>query len=268
MHISLQQTSWHDIDLVQLADNIGHNVKSWPDSRLFDAFYKKLFENGRLDLRESFVANKHALADKFAELLGIYSNRNASILSIGVGTGIIEAHMIKSGWKVDLQEIQETSIEYFRHNHQDLLGQTKIYSSYDLSDIPTESYDVIICSIVTYACKLEIVRKILAAVGKILKRGGAFIWCDVPLTWQEIYQYTKFWLYNHLYNVPYKRNGIFWGEKRSISVWHKLAKEAGLSLLDQTYLHTQTRDFIRPPHYFGTAFGKDIAEQIAVYKKL
>jgi 2-polyprenyl-3-methyl-5-hydroxy-6-metoxy-1,4-benzoquinol methylase len=268
VYIPLQQTTWHDIDLRQLADDIDHSIKSWPDSKLFDAFYKKLFENGRFDLRESFVTDKYVLAGKFAELLKIYSNRSASILSIGVGTGVVEASLIKDGWKVDLQEVQETSIKYFKHNYPDLLKQTKIYSSLDLNDIPTESYDVVICSIVTYACELEIVRKILSAVGRILKRGGAFIWCDVPLTWQEIYQYAKFWLYNHLYNVPYERNGIFWGEKRSISVWHKLAKEAGFSLLDQVYLHAQTRDFIRPPHYFGTAFSKDIAEQIAVYKKL
>ncbi|MDR1475409.1 MAG: class I SAM-dependent methyltransferase [Holosporales bacterium] len=268
MKIPLQQTQWHGIDLVRLAADIGHDFRKLPDGRFFEAFYNKLFANGqKLELSQSFVENKRELAHKFGQLLDKCSTRDASILSVGVGPGVAEAYLINDGWKVDLQECQKTSIEYFIHAYKNLLYQARIYYSEDMTDIDSEKYHVVICSIMSHHLSLDIVEKVLASVRRILKPDGVFIWCDIPLTWHELYQYSKFYIYNHLYRVPYERNGIFWGWKRSISVWHNLAKQNGFDLLEQVYLDSKTREFINPPHYFGTAFGKNIAEQITVYKK-
>lgn len=211
MQYPLYQAAWHDKPLPP-------HIASLPRHAQYDAVYREEARTG-FQAPESWFTSKKKQADIFAgELRG--ADR---ILSIGAGLGVIEKHLIDAGLKVDLQECQGESFNWFR---QQMAGREMptLYESKDLSIIPSNSYDAILVVSVVYVFDNRQYIEFLRECRRILRPAGKLIVWDhdahMPIG---------------LLLRPLRRNWVRWGLVRTPDTQMDLIAKGGFTNIVPSY---------------------------------
>ncbi len=257
MKIPFYQNEWLGINLLEISKSIGLQENEVANSLLYEKFYQKLKEKG-FPLSQIWVDRKRELARKLSNLR-VLQGRAASVLSIGAGLGIVEANLIKKGWNVDTQECQPYSISYMKQQYPDQFKKTRFFLSTDLSEIPSNSYDMILAVTSSYCLNDDTLELFLQSVRRLLKKGGVFIWYETSLTWHDIIIHIKSKFLGH-------PSGVLWGWKRSFKTVNKLAQKNGFSLLDHLYLDQDNKE-ISSSERIGLPTNKNVAWQLGIYQR-
>jgi hypothetical protein len=217
MKIRFYQTTWNGIDLVALSRSLGHPISELPNSRFYEAYYKKISQNS---LSEDWKNKKGYQTEWLKKQIDLYGDNRKPTLSIGAGTAIVEIPLIKSGYNIHLQECQKESLSLFGGE-----GLTTCYYG-GLNLIPQNEYNTITSIAMMYALDDNQLKNFFQSCATILKPGGTLILLDTSLSWREIYSHLRNWRYA-------AHNYLLWGFKRSVPHFLKLAK--GFELLSQEY---------------------------------
>ncbi len=257
--IPFYQTNWHGINLLDIAKKVCLNKNELPGASFYEKFYKLLEENKVL-LSSDWVDKKKQLAIEIKNILTKYYNKDNIILSVGSGFGIVELELIKAGFNIDLQECQEYSLQHIT-DRQNL----KIIISNDLSEIPSDHYDIVMAITSTYCLNLQTLGQFLSAISRVIKKDGILIWYETSLTYYDIFGSVKMLVYNKLKGVD--AIGVLWGWKRSMSAQKKTAIKNKLHPLEQLYFD-KNNSIIKPNLVFNMPLDQKVAWQLGIYKNL
>lgn len=258
MKIPFYQNEWFNINLLEIAKDVSHPLQKVAGENVYHIIYDKLLNKKAGILSSQWVKGKYNLSDWLFKYFNKNNLNQSSILSIGCGLGIVEQPLIQKGIKIDLQECQNISIQYFKNNYPDDFQKTKFIISQDLKEVSNNSYEVVMAITSTYCLTDDILADFFNSVQRILKKNGIFIWYETALSMNDIYSYFK--------NLRFPQNGLLWGWKRSKKMFIKKAKKNKL-VLSESYYFDSFNHLITPKTIFGIPIGKEISWQMLVFKK-
>jgi len=260
MEIPFYQTEWLGINLAALARKEGIDCRRIGGTKFYNAFYQELFKGNNCNLNEAWLNKKYHLSNWLGSYFNSHLSKEAAILSVGCGFGVVEAPLIKMGYTIDLQECQPYSIQYMQKKHPKIFMKTKFVLSEDLRNMPSEKYDVVLSVTSTYCLQQKDLSQFLKAVRRILKKDGLFIWYETSLSMQEIITYLR-----TLIHPLDSHNTVLWGWKRLLTKQRALAQQSGFEYIHSFYFDKNNTQ-IQPRQVLGIPYGKSIAWQMGVYK--
>ena len=269
MKIPFYQTEWLGVDLIKLAANINHDRSQIAGTKFYNAIYHNLFNNKGFLLSPAWawVQKKHNLSAWLHLFLNTIMSANPAILSVGCGFGIVELPLIQKGMNINLQECQNYSIEYLKKNYPEVFKKTSFIISEDLSDIPSNSYDVVMSITSSYCLNQETLLSFLKAVKRILKKGGVFIWYETVLSFEDIGYFIKSTFYNIIFRHKNYQDKVLWGWKRSMNHQSLRARSQGLKLC-QTFYFDKNNLEVFPSKFLGLPYGNALSWQAGIYMAL
>ncbi|MGV8948017.1 MAG: class I SAM-dependent methyltransferase [Candidatus Paracaedibacter sp.] len=265
MKIPFYQSSWLGINLLDLAKDIGHDTKQIVGPNFFSAFYQTVLSKTKSGPNKLWLEKKSNLSKWLMNFLTQNSQNKSSILSVGCGFGVVEIPLIQKGLRVDLQECQTHSIQYMQKNHPDIFEKTSFILSVDLSNIPSNSYDVVLSITSTYCLDQQTLLSFLEAVKRILKKGGIFIWYDTVLSIEDIVCYAKSTIRHIVVRDKSQQDLVLWGWKRSLRHQSLRANSKGLELI-QTFYFDKDNSVMVPSKFMGLPYGQSLSWQMGIYR--
>ena len=136
--------------------------------------------------------------------------------------------------------------------------------SEDLSDIPSDTYDVVLSVTSTYCLNHQTLLNFLSAVKRILKKRGVFIWYDTILSLEDVINYIKSTIRHLLPGGKSDQKGVLWGWKRSLSDQSSLAQLEGLTW-GENYYFDKNNSLISPSKLMGLPHGNLLSWQAGIY---
>jgi ubiquinone/menaquinone biosynthesis C-methylase UbiE len=266
MKIPFYQTEWLGIKLKEVAEKVAHDPSKIAGTIFYDEIYKAIFAKASFSLDKKWLERKKNLSHWLQDLLEKNISKDAAVLSVGCGFGVVELPLIQQGIKIDLQECQTHSIQYLERNHLKDLKKSKFILSQDLSNIPTSSYDVVLAITSTYCLDDQTLLSFLLQVKRILKENGKFIWYETALTLEDISILIKERIINFILNKKNKEH-VFWGWKRSIGSQALTANKYELKMIQSYYLNQDNFEVLTKK-IFGLPSTSSIAWQVGIYKRL
>ena len=130
--------------------------------------------------RTQIWQNSHNANDKFALSgceydetinflqLGEFIKKNISVLEIGIGFGYITKTLYDMGVNISALDISKIALNRVKHFCEN------VYTLDDMSNLPTDHFDVIICRNVIQHIPNEILVDELENIMRSLKNGGVF----------------------------------------------------------------------------------------------
>jgi SAM-dependent methyltransferase len=260
MKIKFYQGHWFGIDLKKLSRQEGLLIDVVASEKLYHHVYKKLLKDDENPITAEWLKNKHNLSGWLCNFIHEKKLQQGSILSVGCGLGIVEQPLVEKGIKIDLQECQDISIQYFQKNYPDEFQKIKFIHSLDMKEIEDSSYDAIMAITSTYCLSDQVLLEFLHAVHRILRKKGIFIWYETVLNVNDIIQFLK----NKLRGK--KQEGVLWGWKRSKGSLISRALKNNFSY-QENYCFDKNNKIIKPSTFFGLPINVDAAWQMMVFKK-
>lgn len=260
MKIPFYQERWFGINLKELSKQEVLSIESVASEKLYHHVYKKLIEDDRNLITDDWIKNKHNLSEWLYNFIHEKNLQQSSILSVGCGLGIVEQPLVKKGIKIDLQECQDVSIQYFQKNYPSEFEKIKFINSLDLKEIEDDSYDAVMAITSTYCLSDQVLSEFLHTVHRILRKNGIFIWYETVLNVNNVVQSLK----NKLRGR--KQEGILWGWKRSKK--NLVSKALKHNFVHQeSYYFDRNNKIINPRTILGFPQGLDTAWQMMVFQK-
>ena len=216
--IPFYQTEWSGVDLLQVRQDVGQVSSQLPSAAFYQRYYE-ILEKKQIQFSDAWLANKQFQADFLRKKIDAHKGKNASILSIGAGTGIVEKPLIELGYTIDLQDFQESSFHTF--------GVTYLTNCYTcpINKIG-KSYDVCFLNAVSYALTADDLETLLSDIYACLKPGGVLIWVDATFSWHEVYSFWR-------NKIRLKQECVLWGYKRNFACWQNFAND--YTVLEKEY---------------------------------
>jgi len=256
MKIPFYQTHWFDLSLKDIASNIGHAFNTVADQAIYDRIYQAILTQEK-PFSEEWRIKKLTLAKWLNKFFIERNFQNAKILSVGCGFGIVEQSLIQQGLKIDLQECQNKSLLYFNRKYPEESQKTKQWISQTLTDIPEQSYDVVMAITSTYGLDEKTLSSFFGRLSQIIKPGGICIFYETVLTLADL----KYYLVNRLRRrLP---EGILWGWKRSPKVFLNFARASGLRVREKHFFDSHNRE-IKPKVWLNSCFSNETAWQMLI----
>ncbi len=260
MEVGFYQTKWHGIDICDIAEQNNHNFDNLANSEIYKSLYEKMALRKDFSITADFVEEKEKLSSWLFDKLKDNQYQKSNILSLGCGLGLIELELFKKGIRVDLQESQEISIEYIKRFHIDKFKDFNFICSQDLSNIDDGKYDVVLAITCSYCLDRATMKHFLEGVNRVLKDKGIFIWYDTSLSFSNMIR-------NIYYNFrKTKHAGVFWGWKRSIPFWIKMARDQGFSVESVSFFD-EKNNVVFPRKLFNIPFRNIGKWQAIILKK-
>src|SRR5690606_12986703 len=100
----------------------------------------EILRDKHFPLNDAWIEQKKDFSQGIVSILESRISKQDKILSVGCGLGIVEIPLIESGYKVDLQECQNISIDYLKINFKDKFDKINFILSEDLSNIMSDTY--------------------------------------------------------------------------------------------------------------------------------
>jgi len=165
------------------------------------------------------------------------------ILSIGCGVGLMEMEMIHQGYtRVEVTEISSEPLVWLKN----LLPSDRIHVGPFPSVIPHGSYyDWILMSIVDYFFDQKAFPPFLSEACHLLSQSGrCTLVCFPSDEKQSLLDRLKYCIRNRCPQL--ERFGLlkpaqFWGYSRTLDEFHQAIEQAGLLLIEESGIDTQTR---------------------------
>lgn len=260
MKLPFFQQRWFDIDLEELSDSLNLDSSKVGEENLYKGVYESLERGNYSGISEEYLNNKKDLAKLLENLLNQYQSKEKTSLSVGCGLGVVESELLQKGYKIDLQECQSLSLRYLEKNSPDILEHVRIIISNTLEKIPTHAYNTVMAITSSYCLKEEILELFFSDIERILKPHGVFIFYEASLTWREIFNYIKQRLLRR------KNVGIFFGWKRSLTRFHKIAQSKRFLIEREIFLDRSNRE-VQSKKLAGVFLNPNVTWQLLVYKK-
>lgn len=116
-------------------------------------------------------------AERLIKMLELKSSD--SVLDIGCGNGLLADHLIHRVGRMTLIEANENLIKFLINKYPDTKTRIICTTSFDLSEIPDESYDKIICIAVLQYCDIDEAKKTVEETYRVCKKGGLIYFGDI-----------------------------------------------------------------------------------------
>ena len=260
MKLKFYQNDWLGLNLAEIGCKINHNKSHIAGSKFYNEIYHQVIGQNDFTLSQSWLEKKKNISDWIGSFLRSNIPSDASILSIGCGFGVVERPLIQEGMNITLQECQTHSLQYLQKKYPEVFEKTTLIISEDLSDIPSNSFDVIISITSTYCLNQETLCSFLESVKRILKKDGIFLWYETVLSLEDVLDVA----YRLVRNVP-SQDRVLWGWKRSLNRQHKLAKIYGFRQRKSHYFDGNNFE-IFPRKFMGIPYGNSVRWQMGIYK--
>lgn len=265
MNVPFYQTEWLGINLPDLAQKLGHDLSQVAGASFYNTIYQTLFNDKAFFLDQAWLDKKHNLSNWIHSFIKSNALENAAILSVGCGFGIVELPLIQEGMNIHLQECQPYSIQYMQKKYPEVFKKTKFILSEDLSNIPSDSYDVVFSITSTYCLDQYTLLSFLKAVRRILKKGGLFIWYETVLSLDDIIHYIKTNIRQSIVGAKHHSKNILWGWKRSLGSQKCFCQKNGLTFVE-SYYFDQSNIVVTPQKFMGLPYEGSLAWQVGVYQ--
>jgi 2-polyprenyl-3-methyl-5-hydroxy-6-metoxy-1,4-benzoquinol methylase len=220
------QTELQGLSLLDIVQKKNIPIDKIAASDFYSAFYEGL-EESKFDIEPIWIAHKKETSKLLRNYLP--KDKDATILSIGAGIGIVEEDLLKEGFPIELQECQPSSLNYLKSKN---VKFNKIICS-DLSTI-SKKYDLIYTISTSYCFEYNKYQQFLKQIHKLLNHNGEFIICEcIP---------NKYFITPKLIN-PLKRlikkllgikikPQVFWGWFRHPKLHISLCLKAGFKEIE------------------------------------
>ena len=245
MKIKFWQEEWNNISLLEIAKSLNYPLNQVADYRIYEEYYNRLEKNG-YKFQEGWLEAKWKTSFLIRSFIDDYGNiediKNPRVLYVGVGLGIIEAHLIEKGYDITLQECQEASFNYLRNKNL----SAKMIISQNLMDIGGDSFDIVYSITSTYAMDDDVYLDFLKSMKRIVKHSGfILIWEHLATLDSVVKDGIKQFIGYH------QPKGILWGWLRPIRDHISLAKEAGLRM-EEALLFDRNQNIVKKTNKTGT----------------
>lgn len=237
------QTEWNGLSLTDIAKEAGIPLNQVAASDFYSTFYKRLEATGFIFDPEWLKQKK--LLSKFMRTFiddFLANQSNATFLSLGVGTGVVEEDILNDGIEIDLQECQSSSLNYLRSKNI----QFKSYIGTDLSIIPDSSYDIVFAFTISYCFSYNDYIDLMKHIHRILTPNGQLIIFDsssmrfknsylmhyIKCTIRLPINIVKRYIGRHIHKP------IFWGWFRHPYLHKTLAKKAGFIIENSFFMNS------------------------------
>ncbi|GJQ50991.1 MAG: hypothetical protein HKUEN01_33770 [Candidatus Kuenenia stuttgartiensis] len=220
MELILYEENWLNIPLQGVTEGSGEKVA---DASFYNSFYKTFIEKDA-KLEQGWVEYKMAVSDWIEKTILAQAQHAVKsplkILSLGVGTGLIEKEWISKGYDVHLQECQETSLEIIKNCYPEI----KTYIC-DARSIPSadSTYHVVVFVTLDYVFDRKGYTELLQEIKRLLCPGGTTVcYCVSNMTYKTILSSIKRKIFLK------KSGGIPWGYARTVREHIRLGTCVGL----------------------------------------
>lgn len=220
MELMIYEKEWLSISLKNISNE---HIKKIPNTSFYDSFYKAFMKNS-LKLDNGWVEYKRAVSDWIEQTILAEKQQSAKhplkILSLAVGTGLIEEGWIKKGYDVYLQECQGVSLELIKKS----CPEVKILIC-DARSIPCEdnAYHIVVFVTLDYVFDRKGYIELLQEIKRLLCPGGTTVcYCVSNITFKTALSELKRKVFHK------KIKGIPWGYARTVAEHIKLGSNVGL----------------------------------------
>jgi len=224
---------WHGIDLVDVAREAGVPEKTVANRDVYSALYRRW---ARASFRASpeWAGGKQKVADAIRSTILRHAPPPELAISLGAGLGLVEQHLIRSGWNVELQECQAESLDYARR-----FVATRVWTT-DFAGLPSAAYSAVLAIGLVYVFDTAGYRTFVRECARMLKPGGLLLVWDhdprLPLALVKRFfdRYVR------------GRHDLRWGWLRSPAVHTALVASQGLQPIDARFFDARI-DEVPPP---------------------
>ena len=252
MERPLFSETWHNITL----DDVARETGLAPDAIANHHFYEALYRRWRSDGFASdpgWLEGKRQIADLMGATLREHA-RKGPVLSIGAGLGLIEQHLIRAGWQIDLQECQGESLTQVAE-----ATGAKVWITPDLRPLPSDAYDAVLSISMAYALDQDAYLQLLVDCHRVLRPGG------ILLVWDHDIRVSLAPLRRLVRGGP---RPLRWGWLRSPALHAALAARAGFRSI-RTRFFDHALNVIPPPTRVAgiqSPFGPSLAQELLFSK--
>jgi 2-polyprenyl-3-methyl-5-hydroxy-6-metoxy-1,4-benzoquinol methylase len=225
MEFLFYQDEWQGLKLQEIYHAQNRTIA---DSTFYRSFYETLLTQGK-DISKKWVAQKHNISEWLeSEYLIPMLKRDIApkILSIGAGLGIIEEPLLRKGYRIDLQECQEKSLENIIKAHPNV--KYYICDCRNMRDISSNSYDMVYAVGVDYIFGRYDYKIMLDEIARLIKPDGIVIVVNISNI--SITGLFRELIRPFYYGIVKKDSrGIPWGYKRTLGEHFKIGRYAELT---------------------------------------
>ena len=224
----MYQKVWQDIKLTDIADALGLKTNQVAAVHFYEEYYKKL-RDSNYNFQCDWLESKRKMGEWLKVCIDIEeknANKKLKILSVGAGLGVVEEILIIDTYDIEIQECQENSFDYL---HRQGIIPNREWVTYNLRELPVDSYDIIFVNLVVYAFETESYFQFLKDINYLLKKEGKLILVEQTASLQsKLSSIIK----NLINIIKSDKDRVFWGWIRTGFSHKSIAKKAGFEIYD------------------------------------